>query len=77
MTECVETRVGRSLSRLTVLQRLLQGQMCKPIDNFDVDADALNSGLYGLVSEVLDDLKALESLDANVLAMEVEDAAAE
>ena len=77
MTECVETRVGRSLNRLTVVQRLLQGQMCEPIVHFDIDTDSLNSGLYGLVSEVLDDLKALESLDANVLAMEVEDGAAE
>ena len=71
MSDSIETRIGRSIGRLTLLERICQGQMCEAIEHFEVDADYLNSGIHALVVEVLEDLRPITNCDGTLLCTEV------
>ena len=60
MTTSIGERVSRSLNRATVIQRVCQGQMCTAIGDLHVDEGALNCGLLSLITEIVEDLVAIE-----------------
>ena len=57
-------RVSRSLNRATVIQRVCQGQMSTVID--EVDEAALNCGLLSLITDIVEDLQAIEDAPAEI-----------
>ncbi len=59
MNETNTERINRSIERLTLLQRVMQGQLCDAIHHFVVDADDLNGAILMLTDEVLADLRAV------------------
>ena len=50
MNDTNSERINRSIERLTLLQRVMQGQLCDAIHHFDVDVDA---GFKGSSQHVL------------------------
>ena len=61
--ECVE----RSIQHATVVQRLCQGELCTPIENFHVDRAVLNAGVMHLMESIIEDLEAVQSVGGNLL----------
>ena len=64
-------RINRSIERFTLLQRVMQGQLCDSIHHFAVDANDLNGAILMLTDEVLVDLRAVDDGGGQLLNTEV------